>query len=220
MKAVSSICIVAFGFVAFAGAVTRSASAARIQRLALVRTSIRSSLAGVQLLDGDIVFRRTDGLRGRIATASDVAAGYSHAGLVSLRGGKRTVIHADPEGKGDAHGRVMRTTLDDFVGDSTVVRVAVYRLRLRDDARTVRAMRWAGGHALRGTPFDNAFNLADSSEMYCTELVWRAYRAAGLEIATPTRREARSLFLIDSILLLSSIERSPLLYQVFVSPQR
>ena len=111
MKAVSSICIVAFGFVAFAGAVTHSASAVRIQRLALVRTSIRSSLAGVQLLDGDIIFRRTDGLRGRIATASDVAAGYSHAGLVSLRGGKRTVIHADPEGKGDAHGRVMRTTL-------------------------------------------------------------------------------------------------------------
>lgn len=219
MNVASGTCIVTLGVIALTGSVRQGAIVARNQGAEPARTAIRDGLAGVELMDGDIIFRRTDALRGRVARTTDLHADYSHAGLLSLKDGNRTVIHADPARLGAARGRVVETTLDGFIGDSTVVRVAVYRLRLRDDTRMVHAMRWAGGHAARGTPFDNDFNLSDSTAMYCTELVWRAYRVVGLEVGPPTRRAARSLFLVDSLMLLSSIQHSPLLHEVYVSLQ-
>jgi uncharacterized protein YycO len=209
----------ALGLLACTYSVRRANNEERALKISPLEYSIRDGLERVQLMDGDILLRRTDGLRGRIARAGDRSAGYSHAGLVSLLDGVRTVIHATPDGLGGGSGHVVRTELSEFVAESTVVRVAVYRLRERNVLAVSDALRWAGKHAIQATPFDGTFNLSDSSAMYCTELIWRAYRVAGLTLADPTPRAAGSLFLIDSLLLLSSIQQSPLLKLVYASPQ-
>lgn len=219
MRSASCVGFVALWLFACTRSVWRGTIDERHQTRTRTVESIRAALSRVELMDGDLIFRRTDGLRGRIARTSDRATGYSHVGLVNLQDRSRTVIHADPVGVDNSHGRVVRTTLDDFATASTVIRVAVYRLRQREKISMTRAVRWASEQAARRTPFDDMFNLSDSSAMYCTELVWHAYRVAGVTIAYPAPRAAGSMFLIDSLLLLSSIQQSELLQLVYASPE-
>jgi len=39
----------------------------------------------------------------------------------------------------------------------------------------------------RNTPFDNDYNLNDSTKMYCSELVWYAFKTAGVDITNKKR---------------------------------
>lgn len=211
-------CMITLGVLTSATAGIPASVAERNWTSSPTPAAIRTGLEAVDLMDGDIILRRTSGLRGRIARTSDLSGTYSHAGLVSLLGGKRTVVHADPESKNDKHGSVIRTSLDDFADNSFVERVAVYRLRSRDSTQINRAMRWVAVHAVRGTPFDSQFDASDSTAMYCTELIWRAYRVAGIDIVAPAKRGVGSLFSIDSLILLSGIEKSLLLRRVHASP--
>lgn len=126
----------------------------------------------------DLVFRRGSGLLSRAVLAGDNESRYSHVGLAFVRDGRRMVVHAAPGEPG-----VRTVSLSDFLAeaeDATLRRVA--HLSSAAAARIVSA-----ALAYDGRPFDNRLDLESDTTLYCTELVLRAFDAAGVRLGVMPR---------------------------------
>lgn len=172
------------------------------------------NVTGERLAPGDIVFRRTDGLLGTIVLETDRASEFSHVGIVVSVEPTAMVVHADPSPDADGAGRVMLVSLEEFLSGADASAFAVYRLRQRDSSAALRAAAWALVQARRGVPFDGALNLNDTTAVYCTELVWRAYQRAGVRLVVPGPRRVPIPFGPDTVMLVSALAASPLLVQI------
>ena len=123
---------------------------------------------------GDLILRRQSGLWSNIATAlskNGRRARFSHAGLIVAGTPDVTIIHAigDPLTRGE----VETISWADFAKDSTDL--GVYRYRLSEPTRLDIV---ASAQVYIGTPFDGEFLIENDRKVYCTELVWLAYKAA------------------------------------------
>ena len=143
--------------------------------------------ASVKLEEGDLVFRRGTGAKSRAVMQADSLGIYSHVGIAVRRDESFGVIHVTPgeRQKGDTVDKVKMESLDEFWSTARAVHGAVYRLK---DSKTG-AM--ASSQALRlldkGILFDHDYLLNDTTQMYCTELVWCAYSLAGVDISSGRR---------------------------------
>ena len=124
--------------------------------------------------EGDLIFREGTEAVSAAVMAVDRGA-YSHVGMLVGQPGSWRVVHATPsEVRGRPDGVVV-DTLAFFTDARRSRRHAVSHVQAGDDAR-----RRAVGLALsmRGRPF----RIADPAGTYCTELVWKAWRDAGLDL--------------------------------------
>lgn len=136
---------------------------------------IRERTASWALQNGDVVFIRARTWRSFAVRAVDGC--FSHVGLVRVAGGVPYVVHASPEGES-----VRMDLAEDFF--SPADHAALYRPRDRRAAES--ASREALGYFERSTPFDRRFDISDDARLYCTELVWRAYKRVGLDLSGGT----------------------------------
>ena len=187
-------------------------------RPASSRQRTASSARGISVQPGDVVFRRTDGLLGTLVTETDRASEYSHVGIIVSADTDTAIVHADPSSELPGGGHVVRASLNSFVNDSNVAGFAVFRLRNRSAFAVARAIEWAVDQARRQVPFDGGLNLADTSKLYCTELVWRAYQRGGVTLVEPSRNRLQLPFGPDTVLLVSALAASPLLERIARRP--
>jgi cell wall-associated NlpC family hydrolase len=135
------------------------------------------------LREGDLVFRTGHDAVSSAVLALDSAPQFSHVGILAQRDGVWVVIHSLPPAfSGDRDG-VRVEPLRDYLSTSNARDAAVYRLtgESREQARL--AILEAFSHDQRRTAFDDDFNLKDDQRLYCTELVWLAFRKAGVDLA-------------------------------------
>jgi hypothetical protein len=147
---------------------------------------------------GDVVFRRGRGLASRLVRASDNAGQYSHTGVVSRVADKVWILHSHPAESAEQPGGAVAESLARFLSPDMASAAAVYRPRRQDLAAA--AARAAWNFVRARAPFDPAFDLKTEQELYCTELVWRAYQAAGVDLVPG---------FTDRYLLPSQLEKSP-----------
>jgi Permuted papain-like amidase enzyme, YaeF/YiiX, C92 family len=149
---------------------------------------------------GDVVLRRGQSALSYAVLSADSRSRYSHVGLVSVKKGKVWVIHTVPQQDGSREpGGVRIEQVSDFLAPARAVAAAVYRPKDLNAAPL--AVRTAHEFARRHLPFDGAFDLATPDRLYCTELIWRAYLAAGVDLAEESKPA-------DSYLFPSGLERS------------
>jgi len=144
-----------------------------------------ASILGVKIHSGDILVSRggapTSAL---IARGNDYCGNFSHVALVHVdpESGKTSVIEAHIE-KG-----VAIADIDSYFRD-TKLRVMI--LRLRADLPFMksnpmiphRAAEYALQRAISGhIPYDFAMNAEESSKMFCSEVVFDAYRHEGVKL--------------------------------------
>lgn len=140
--------------------------------------------------DGDLVFRRGMGIMSRVVLAADEKGVFSHVGILKRMNGVWYVIHAVPdelEYEGDVD-RVKIEPLSKFYKFDRASRGAVMRYE-EDSVAAGRAADWAVEIARRGTLFDHKYNLEDTAEMYCTELVTFVYGKSGIDLSEGRRTE-------------------------------
>ena len=121
------------------------------------------------LRDGDLIFQSS---RSGQSTAIFAATRslYTHMGIIAHHGSDIVVI--------EAAGPVRETPLKDWTRHGRFGRYAVYRRPLTD---TQTATILAAARALEGRPYDLFFSF-DNRAVYCSELPYVAYRAAGMDI--------------------------------------
>lgn len=161
------------------------------------------------LADGDLIFRRGVSFESNVIMTLDGYAPFSHVGIIKKQGGEFRVIHVvtdEPKGSPDV---TRIESLDVFLGAERASAAAVYRVRLSEQHFVSDASQLAAEYAAARVPFDSNFDLSSADALYCTELVWRVFRDAGLDL-TDNKRDTirtplgRGQYLLPGTLLESS----------------
>lgn len=126
--------------------------------------------------EGDIVFSSSERGQGEAIIAA-TGSPLTHCGIVFSKGGKLMVLEAvQPVGM---------VSLDDFISRSKSGTITARRLKTPLAPENYqKAKTWA--EAQIGKNYDPRF-LWDDGNLYCSELVWKIYQHAGVELCAPRR---------------------------------
>jgi len=135
------------------------------------------------LHEGDLVFRTGHDAVSGAVLALDPTPQFSHVGILARRDGAWVVIHSLPPAfPGDRDG-VRVEPLRDYLSTGNARQAAVYRLAGGSREQVRAAVMEAFSYDRKHTAFDGDFDLKDHRRLYCTELVWLAFRKAGVDLA-------------------------------------
>lgn len=169
-----------------------------------------------ELLEGDLIFRKGRSLVSTVVLMNDRSSAYSHVGIVAFKNGEPFIVHAVP-GEPDECGeeKVKCDTPVDFLNEEKASLFAIYRLAEGDNDKVKVAAHEAMNYYETGLPFDKGLDFRSDDKLYCTELVWKAYLKAGVNL-TGNKFHVLSLKLIaDSIILPGQFIESEFLTQVY-----
>lgn len=144
------------------------------------------------LRDGDLLFRLGTGPESRLVTTASQGV-YSHVGIVIKVGGRWMAVHAVPGEKEDRNGpdTLKCEPIADFFHPDRAVAGAVARIACLDSIAH-EAARYALEKVRARVLFDHHYRMTDTTELYCTELVYLAYLHQGIDLTG--RRESIALF--------------------------
>jgi len=154
----------------------------------LVQTSQRARLRVIaipnldDLRSGDIIFRQGVSVESYAVRTLDGQFYYSHVGIIERDAFDVRVIHASYGEHGQLKDGVLIESLAAFLKPESARAAAVMRLNDSDSRLSLSALHEAERFLKNQTPFDDAFDLSTQSRMYCTELIWVAYKHAGLDL--------------------------------------
>ncbi|OIN87964.1 MAG: hypothetical protein AUJ12_00045 [Alphaproteobacteria bacterium CG1_02_46_17] len=125
-----------------------------------------------KLQNGDIVLHTSDSSQ---SLAIGLATGslYTHMGIVHVNGEKIDVI--------ESASVVEPIPLKEWIERGRLGRLTI--LRLRDISPSQSDQIIKNALVYEGRPYDGFFTMLED-KMYCSELVWRAYKKSGLKIGT------------------------------------
>ena len=140
-----------------------------------------------QMRPGDLACRTGTGFYSMMlnATAADTIH-FSHIGLLLQIDSQWVVIHAVPnEAEGpDDFDRVKMETVKQFYDPVHALHgELIHTGFVAGDRMTDAAL----GFVRDSVRFDSAFDLTDSSKLYCTELIWLLYRREGIDLTEGRR---------------------------------
>jgi cell wall-associated NlpC family hydrolase len=179
--------------------------------------SIELHLNPQDLQPGDLVFRSGVGWLGQTVNRMDGDSIYSHVGLVVEVDQQLQVVHASPAANPGDAGQVVVDTPPEFLQRDQATAVAVYRLKAPAEQSGELAAAIALQYAVDQVPFDAQFDLTDASQLYCTELVWRAYQGIGIDLVQGQFTQVSFLGQSQPYLLPSALVNSPKLEPVYES---
>ena len=134
------------------------------------------------LKDGDVIFRRGTSFVSNMVLMADEKSPYSHTGIIKIIDSAFYVIHSVPAEKLGEEDITKLELLANFLCRDRSTAVAIYRLKNQNATISGCAANLAYRFAEQKIPFDSNFNLKDDSRLYCTELVWKSYLLAGIDL--------------------------------------
>jgi len=124
--------------------------------------------------DGDIILRHGFGLvSDMIVKVLDEEYDLSHCALVRITDKSYKVIHSVSRSLSDYDG-VQEQSLPSFIRESHENSIIIVRLKANNPAHNAQVSDRAQYYLDQKIPFDNAFDITDTSEFYCTELLWKS----------------------------------------------
>lgn len=129
------------------------------------------------LEEGDVILRKGGNIvSGLIATAFPKGRGMSHCGVIVNDHGVWSVIHTISGSISDSDG-IRISSLDEFIAKAEEGRVA--HLKPSFPIERSKLSERAFYYLAQDSSFDHAFDLNDSSRLYCSELVRCVYLDCG-----------------------------------------
>ncbi|MBE6314609.1 MAG: hypothetical protein E7079_06630 [Bacteroidales bacterium] len=134
--------------------------------------------------EGDIVFRRGEGVVSRIVLAGDINGKYSHIGMIINENDTLKVAHSVPgEHNNDLDfDRVKIDAIEIFFSQNHASAGAVMRLNLSDEQRKTLS-KSAIDKERQNVKFDHNYDLNDTCSLYCTEFILLLYSNIGIDIS-------------------------------------
>ena len=131
--------------------------------------------------NGDLIFREGPSLNSEFVKAMSDNR-FSHVGMLFKSKGRWMVVHAVPD-ESEEHETdfVKCEPVESFLDPSKARSSKCMRVRC-DSYKALAAVKYAVVKADSHILFDNDYDLNDTSRLYCTELVWQAYRHQGINL--------------------------------------
>lgn len=147
-----------------------------LSAFALLSSALADETTKYALQEGDIVFTSSARGQGR-AIIDATGSRYTHCGIVLIQNGKMMVLEAvEP---------VSITPLERFVSFTVPGTFMARRLKFPVEPAAYKAAK-AWGKSMVGKKYDHQF-LWDDERMYCSELVWKIYKKAGVRLCEPNQ---------------------------------
>ena len=133
---------------------------------------------------GDIAFRRGEGVISNIVLYSDADGLYSHVGLVVLHNDTIKVVHSVPGEHDDENDfdRVKIEPIENFYSVERAERGEVLRINMTNEQRECIA-KLALEKVEHKVKFDHDYDLNDTMTLYCTEFVQLMFKNIGINLA-------------------------------------
>lgn len=133
------------------------------------------------LEEGDLVFRRGKSIESYAVLAADGSTRYSHVGIVHRTSeGKLMVVHAVPA-EDRINNRVKSESLAQFWSYDHASAGAIYRFQINPSQKQIIHNYLERTYQL-AVSFDDAYDLFDSTKLYCTELIYNAFDQCNVDI--------------------------------------
>ncbi|MEA3495201.1 MAG: YiiX/YebB-like N1pC/P60 family cysteine hydrolase [Bacteroidota bacterium] len=135
----------------------------------------------IVLQNGDLIFRRGRSLASYFVLANDKSSHYSHVGIIYKRNKQPFVIHVVP---GESKGKpdyVKMEKITGFLTQKKASRYAICRLKNSSLEKGKQASETAEIYYKKKLIFDNNYDIK-TENLFCTELVWKAYKIAGIDL--------------------------------------
>lgn len=127
--------------------------------------------------NGDLILRKGRSLESFAVYLSDDESDFTHIGIVSKEQSKIYVIHITPS----KNNLVKKEGLEDFLSDKNTSRFSLIRPKF--DLNTLNSVvGQANLFFKKKYTFDNQYDLKTDTELYCTELVYKAFLNAGITL--------------------------------------
>lgn len=134
-----------------------------------------SSIEKAQLQTGDIILRRGFGLVSTmILRLMNEKHEVTHIGVIINQNDSIKVAHALSSSVSNQDGLRFQN-LDDFIYHSHDSSVIVSRLKNIDSINLQKVFNQLEFYLEKQLPFDHKFDYSDTTEHYCSELIWRIY---------------------------------------------
>ncbi|WP_246610286.1 YiiX/YebB-like N1pC/P60 family cysteine hydrolase [Comamonas fluminis] len=124
---------------------------------------------------GDLIFRRGTETVSHMVLGMDGGL-YSHVGMLVGQSGNWQVVHATPSEKAGQADGVVLDSLEFFLAPRRSQAFAVYSPKNVSSNQRRSAVQWALAQQGRGFEI-----VAAGKGIYCTTLVWQAWKQAGLD---------------------------------------
>ena len=186
----------------------RSSNSNQIQNSVLV-------LSKLNLQNGDLIFRRGTSIESQIVLLTDQDSEYSHVGMIYKINDKLFVLHTVPKENDDDPGYIKLEPINDFLSEGKAARVAVYRLIQSSLEKINIASSYAYNCYIKKYCFDNDYDLVTDAQLYCTELIWKAYKHAGIDLVCNRLKNINVIVTSRTIIMPSSIIESKLLKKIY-----
>lgn len=168
----------------------------------------------VGLCEGDIAFRLGRSKESRVVTSTDRFAQYSHVGIVVQDEQQWFVIHAVPgEAPKNEPDKIKKDPIEQFFRYDRAKCGAIMRWDSSDTTMGSAIAHYAFEKYRQNTLFDNEFDKDDSTKIYCTELIYRAFLNQGIDIAEGQAKKFPAF--PSPIILPSAISRNKNLKEVY-----
>ena len=141
------------------------------------------------LRNGDLLLR--NGRSGVSSIVTTVSQGeFSHIGLALYTPSGWQVIHAVPSETAhpDSPDILKCEAIEIYYQKDRAVKGARAQVNCSDDMAQ-QAVQLALKKVKERTEFDHHYDLKDTTELYCTELVWHVYKSVGIDLAENRRHE-------------------------------
>ena len=160
--------------------------------------------------EGDLVLRCGYGAESKVVTEASQSI-YSHIGILhyDTPTAQWQVLHAVPgEAEQGEPEWLKAESISEFYASDRASCGAWMRVDCPDSI-AASAARYALQKVKEQVEFDNDYLLSDTTQIYCTELVWLAYLHQGIDLSEGHRQEVPSLFSKDGVCIFPcDIEKS------------
>lgn len=169
----------------------------------------------IELRNGDIIFRRGGSVMSLFVNSVDNKGTYTHVGIIVQKDGNLVALHSVPDEapKGDID-RVKIESINDFFKGNKALNGAIYRTSLSADT-----LLSVTNEALylfeQRIPFDNQYNLEDSTAIYCSELLVRSFNKIKYDITAGNFTELNILMFNGKHIFPSDILLNKDLYLIY-----
>lgn len=140
--------------------------------------------------EGDLVFRCGSGAESRMVTEASRSS-YSHIGILHYDSltARWMVVHAVPgEAEAGEPEYLKSEPIEEFYAADRAFQGAWARVDCADSI-AAEAARYALQKVAERVEFDNDYQLSDTMQLYCTELIWQAYLHQGIDLSDQQRHD-------------------------------
>lgn len=128
-----------------------------------------------KLQNGDLILRCGKSTESYIVHLADNTSEFTHIGIIRIENNIPYVIHAVPH----KNKVVQKETFQAFVNPKNTSSYAIYRTNYNTNILT-KVVNEAQNFYLKKYTFDNEYDLNTDTKLYCSELIQKAFKSAGI----------------------------------------